>query len=715
MRRLSLSRFAFLACTVAALSPLVACSGSSVDLRSPTPPVVATQIPTATTATAVFTLTIAKPVATISRARSILTSAAQSVTIVVTPPVPGVRTTASIVAGAPNCVDGPSTRVCTIAVAAAVGTDTFVLTVYDGPNGTGNIIATATVQQTVATGTTATAVPISLGGVATSVTLALGDPYPPAGIPKTIPLLVSAKDASGNIIVGPYANPIVLSSSDAGSPVSPALISDSTTPIALSYSGKPTTAFSVVASGAASASTQLTPTSSVTRFALSMHPATPFRMTAGPDGALYFGELGPLGNFAFGLVTGTNPAKIGRIDASGAISEVSLPGALSPADLIFTPDGALWVAAQYGITSNLSQITAGELARFAPGNFSAGGLREISIPAAPTAFGGGPAIANAIAPRSLAIGSDGMLYVGSTSNPVLLRQPVGGPYDGSALAAANFASQPASGRFPSLTNGPDGNLWATDRGAVHRIGLDGVAYATFAEPVTSSVGRSIVAASDGNLYTTALDVLSPIGAGYLYRLSTSGVYTPIAMPTALDDPDHLALGGAGIVYFSDLGAGAIGRVLVATGAVQVWPATTIGGSPQSVAVVPDGTIWFTGSDDAVGRVILAQGWSVFPSGALSVNGTGAANALLIGIAESGESGPFTVTSANPTIAAIAQPPGNGTAAAATFPHNFLITGGAPGTTTVKVVDARGRTQFIPVTVTTTSGTIQSRGHSTAGI
>jgi hypothetical protein len=83
-------------------------------------------------------------------------------------------------------------------------------------------------------------------------------------------------------------------------------------------------------------------------------------------------------------------------------------------------------------------------------------------------------------------------------------------------------------------------------------------------------------------------------------------------------------------------------------------------------------------------------WSVFPSTTITVK-TGSTNAQLIGLGETGDSGPFTASSSNTAIATVA------ISSVAGDDHNFVITGVAAGTVTVTITDAASRA--VPITVT----------------
>jgi hypothetical protein len=89
----------------------------------------------------------------------------------------------------------------------------------------------------------------------------------------------------------------------------------------------------------------------IAEFAVLTPSSTPFGITAGPDGALWFTE--PAGN------------KIGRITPAGAITEFAIPTASSsPGRITAGPDGALWFTEGNG--NQIGRITpAGAITEFA--------------------------------------------------------------------------------------------------------------------------------------------------------------------------------------------------------------------------------------------------------------------------------------------------------------------------------------------------------------
>ncbi|MBV9438394.1 MAG: hypothetical protein JOZ24_00225 [Candidatus Eremiobacteraeota bacterium] len=107
------------------------------------------------------------------------------------------------------------TATCASQLAVYPGTYTFRIDLFDGPNGTGNVLSTGTTTSTIGTSATSVSVPLG-GGTVAYVDLTLEPATVSSGAPKTLALYVDAEDADGNFIVGsdPYTTPIQLTSTD---------------------------------------------------------------------------------------------------------------------------------------------------------------------------------------------------------------------------------------------------------------------------------------------------------------------------------------------------------------------------------------------------------------------------------------------------------------------------------------------------------------------
>ncbi len=118
--------------------------------------------------------------------------ATKSAGIVVTPQ--GGAAMAPVVA---NCSSGT----CSATVPAPAGTDTFAVNLYDGASASGNVLSQGSTTQSIVAGQ-ANSVNVAFNGVVVSIGVTLGSASVTTGTPASIPVMVAAKDASGNTIVG---------------------------------------------------------------------------------------------------------------------------------------------------------------------------------------------------------------------------------------------------------------------------------------------------------------------------------------------------------------------------------------------------------------------------------------------------------------------------------------------------------------------------------
>jgi len=175
----------------------------------------------ATLAKATFTLTLPAASGTAAKTRTpkYISPNAQSIGIAIaTGSGTATPTLANLTPSSPNCTTpAGGSLTCAIVVAAPLGGDTFVVTLYAGPNGSGSVLSTASIAGTVSNNA-ANTIPITLDGVVAAIAVSVtnGNDLVPGGYPTALPVVVTAQDASGATIVGPaaYANPITLSNAD---------------------------------------------------------------------------------------------------------------------------------------------------------------------------------------------------------------------------------------------------------------------------------------------------------------------------------------------------------------------------------------------------------------------------------------------------------------------------------------------------------------------
>jgi hypothetical protein len=121
--------------------------------------------------------------------------------------------TINLTTGSPNCtVPTGGGLQCTATVQAPFGTDTFAVSTYSATNAGGSVLSTGQVQVTLTRGGTEPTVQLDLDGVPSTVALVLGQSELPVGNAGSTAVIVQAKDASGNLIIGPglFSTPIDL-------------------------------------------------------------------------------------------------------------------------------------------------------------------------------------------------------------------------------------------------------------------------------------------------------------------------------------------------------------------------------------------------------------------------------------------------------------------------------------------------------------------------
>ena len=666
-----------------------------------------------------FTITIP------ARKTNYVSPSTQSVSIVETDGTssPNAAVIQNTAPGSPNCTTSGGATSCTISVNASTGSDTFLVKTYDQPGGAGNLLSSGTVQGTVVAGQ-ANSFPLTLSGAVASITLIPGDAYPQVNGKTTI--TAQAKDAAGNTIIGTYDSPIALTTSGNATFDSSALkASDSVANITLADSQ--TAAFTVTGSAdGKTGNVTLNPSSGIAYYDVGSGADDNggLHVITGNDGKLYYTTAGLFqcnqSNFCYGS-SGT----LGQFDPNThAFTEIDLP-TYEGLTAYQTADGAVWVSLSH--TDSTTQKTDGFVGRLS-GAFTNANLNVIPLPTASPDPGNSR-------PRSFALGADGNLYLTGNSDHKIYKIPTSNPSTATITAVPLPHYTPGPGAaFPwtsaaypeGIAAGSDGKLYVANNSAIAPNVLQydtaGATFTPFALPgvVQAQAPRYIIAGSDGNLYQSSSGtcMTMPCG-GALNALTTAGVFTPIGLPDGYSFPDDLAP-GTGFIAFADLGEAALGTYNFAAGEVRDYPieaytspCCSVWKAPQGVTVASDGSIWFvtygrvsTNGPVALAHVIMTANWSVWPSQSITLTGAGSQAAQLVAVMENGDSGPFTVHSSDQGVATIEAVTGES--------HDFHIVGVGPGTCTVTITDKNGRTESIAVNVTTTTGTVQSRGRRAPG-
>jgi len=283
----------------------------------------------------------------------------------------------------------------------------------------------------------------------------------------------------------------------------------------------------------------------ITEYAVSGNPTG---ITAGPDGALWYGELGT--------------SDVGRITTAGIISNYQTPtttgafGYSGPLGITTGPDGALWFTEHYTNPGNIGRVT------------TSGVMTEYSV------HSGGYS-----APTDIVTGPDGNLWF--TEEELF----GGAGYVGKITPAGVITEYAANASPYGIAKGSDGALWFAEAGAsnVGRITTAGV----MTEYPVPSGGKPIWIAPgpDGALWFT--DSTNNIG-----RITTSGAITEYSIPTSNSNPFGIAPGPDGALWFVEYTGNNVGRITT-SGVITEYPIPTGASAPFGITAGPDGNMWFT--------------------------------------------------------------------------------------------------------------------------
>jgi virginiamycin B lyase len=297
---------------------------------------------------------------------------------------------------------------------------------------------------------------------------------------------------------------------------------------------------------------------SITAFPLPHAGSGAAGITLGPDGALWFTEVGS------GL--GAGSGQIGRITTSGTVTEFPIPSPGSiPWRITTGPDGALWFTEQL---NKIGRIT------------TSGSVQEFTVP-------GGEH-----RPIGIASGPDGALWFTNALNSIG-RVTTGGTF--SEFAIPTTCCGPSG-----ITAGPDGALWFTEiepdfHGEIVRIATNGT-MTRFPIPTTPSEPSGITLGPDGALWFT------DAGANSIGRVTTTGSFRSFPIRTPDSTPREIVTGPDGALWFTEE-VGKIGR-MTTDGAVSDF---RLDGPAGDIASGPDGALWFTGGGaDQIGRITPDQ-------------------------------------------------------------------------------------------------------------
>jgi streptogramin lyase len=282
-----------------------------------------------------------------------------------------------------------------------------------------------------------------------------------------------------------------------------------------------------------------------TEFPIATANASPYGITVGPDGNLWFAE-------EFGK-------KIGMINpTTHAITDFLISQYASPMGITAGPDGNLWFTDGADIGAINPKTHA--IAEFSVPNI----LSEIF---------------------EITAGPDGNLwFTENYPNNIGMINP-------KTHAITEFPVPTPGGSPDGITLGPDGNLWFTEElaGKIGMINPTTHAITEFTIPTYASAPHGITVGPDGNLWFAEnvgkIGMINP----------TTHVITDFQLPTADGEPAGITAGPGGNVWFTEQEAGhsQIGMINPTTHAITEYLTPTDHCRPNGITFGPDGNLWFT--------------------------------------------------------------------------------------------------------------------------
>ena len=526
------------------------CSGGGGS--SPATPATTQQQPNKGTASVTFTMKWNDTTQAVRRSPRYVPATARSVSV-------------SVNGGTPQYLNAPAS---TIVIDAPVGTDTFAFATYDDQNGQGNVLSRASVTKAIVLGAANTVTAV-LNGVVTSLTIALSNPAPNAGVPATVNVNASAKDADGNTIVGPgdYSTPIRLSIQDDTNSgtlsLSTTTLPNPATTATLTYnggtlnSGLPDGPIAFVVARATGVTTQaasFTPTPTFYQFSIPVAANRPQWIAAGSDGNMWFTE---------------NPGNtVAKITPAGVATECpAIPTVASdPRGIIGASDGNLWFTEFAG--SKVTRVTTGCAYTEFSTLFATDG------------------------PQLLTDRGDGNVwFTGFTGNHV--------GFQGLTSGVSGETTVPTPNSHPfSIAPAPDLNLYFTEN-AVDQLGRIPMLFGAITEVplATGSAPEQIVRgpATETTCGGGPCMWFTEFGTSRVARLNPAGWPAPtideFPTVTASSNPVGITAGKDGGLWVTESGLDRIGRVSV-NGTVSEYSPGVSGLGLRGIAVAPDGSLWF---------------------------------------------------------------------------------------------------------------------------
>lgn len=317
---------------------------------------------------------------------------------------------------------------------------------------------------------------------------------------------------------------------------------------------------------------RLTPSGQLSEFRVPTSSGSPIAIAVGPDGALWFTELG--GN------------KIGRITTSGSITEYHIPTLHSqPMGLAAGPDGALWFVESSQTAHKVGRITTtGTITEYQAG------FRHLYF---------------------IVAGADGRLwYTGGSGGAI------------SAITTTGHVTHYATKNYTyGLTLAFDGNIWFTEMN--HTIGSVTPAGVVTEYPIPGTIRLSMISQAPGG-WLWISEPNSPFGPSQFARFDpVSQQYKDtLTLPSIFQGPEQSISGPDGNLWFADFYGSDIGVYVIQV--MTVSPKNLSFSVPNQTAQVDVSEKQYSGGFSAVStNPGVATVAPVGPPGAFIVTSVGA--------------------------------------------------------------------------------------------
>jgi virginiamycin B lyase len=319
------------------------------------------------------------------------------------------------------------------------------------------------------------------------------------------------------------------------------------------------------------------PAPTVTYYSLTKKIRSPFWITPGPDGNMWF----------------TNPTgdTIGRVTPAGVVTEFQLAKGTLPKTITAGADGNLWFTMQSQDKIGVMDTSGNLLHQYSAEQTNA-------------------------TPYSIAPSPDGAVWFTdyNTDDPGVLDKVERMTLDGNTVDKFDLSTCACAPL--GVTYGPDGNMWFTEElgftpdmqgngdGTVDRVSLDGKTIDRFAvrTDFTQALPSFMAPGPDGNVWFTEASAETH----NLDRVTPQGTVTEFHIADTFASTNAVTTGADGDIWFTEAGTsdGDIWR-MNPNGAL-IGQAIPVHFNPIGIALGPDGNVWFASREDGeIGKLHVA--------------------------------------------------------------------------------------------------------------